>query len=38
LVTLMRMGRGALASRLVDPVVVGVRFTDTADLTEACIV
>jgi hypothetical protein len=35
---LMRMGRGAVASRLADPVPVGVMFTDTAGLTEACMV
>jgi len=35
---LIRIGRGAAASRLADPVPVGVIFTDTAGLTEACMV
>jgi hypothetical protein len=35
---LMRIGKGAVTSRLADPVVPGVMFTDTAGLTEACMV
>jgi hypothetical protein len=34
---LMRIGSGAADSRLAEPVPVGVIFTDTAGLTEACM-